>query len=78
MTEQLKEAEEILKSYQKRFSIPTDRDIAIEIVSRFLANPHSHQKANYEKEKKAFANGAIWMREKIEPLLAKYSETPGE
>ena len=46
-------------------NIITDRDIAFEIVSRFLGNPHPKQKANYEREKKAFAGGAIWMRQEL-------------
>ena len=51
--------------------LPTDYDIAIEIVARFLANPHPKQRANYEREKKAFANGAIYMREAAQRLAAQ-------
>ena len=46
-------------------SLPTNEDITIEIVTRFLYNPHPNQRKNYNKEKIAFADGAKWMREKI-------------
>ncbi|MCK9281578.1 MAG: hypothetical protein M0P71_13210 [Melioribacteraceae bacterium] len=73
-----KSVNEYLKSHQQQPTIkgaeeilPTDYDIAIEIVARFLANPHPKQRANYEREKKAFANGAIYMREAAQRLAAQ-------
>jgi len=63
---------------QKMTTLPTDRDIALEIVTRFLRNPHPQQKANYEREKKAFADGAIWIREKSQYLQASLTESEAE
>lgn len=47
-------------------SLPTNKDIAIQIIATFLHNPHPNQRKNYDREKKAFAEGAKWMRGEIE------------
>ncbi len=45
--------------------VPSDEEIACEIIARFLSNPHANQRANYQREKRAFANSAMWMRDEI-------------
>ena len=59
-------------------TLPTDKDIAIEIVARFMANPHPNQRANYEREKKAFANGAIYMRELAQRFATLHAQRIAE
>ena len=51
--------------------ILSDRDIAIEIIARFLLNPHPNQRKNYDREKKAFAKGAQWVRDE---KMQKYAD----
>ena len=54
----------LLEAYAAQQSkMPTDRDLAIEVAARFLSNPHPKQRANYDREKKQFINGAKWVIE---------------
>lgn len=41
----------------------SNENITIEIVARFLLNPHPNQRKNYDREKIAFANGAKFARD---------------
>lgn len=48
-------------------SLPSDEELAAEVVVKFLSrNPHPKSKIYLEWEKKAFINGAKWMQEEIE------------
>jgi hypothetical protein len=49
-----------------RFLLPDDKELATEVVVRFITrNPHPKSKIYLEYEKKAFINGAKWMQEEI-------------
>ena len=56
--------QEYAEQYHKAM-MPSDMEIATEIVARFLHNPHPNQKANYQREKKAFADGAVFAKNYI-------------
>ncbi len=56
-----------IKWYLKpcEIDMPSDEEIACEIIAEFLATPHPNQRNNYNREKKAFARGAKWAIEEI-------------
>ena len=52
----VEEQTELLEQYHNE-RLPSDMEIATEIVARFLHNPHPNQRDKYNREKKAFADG---------------------
>ena len=58
---------EALNKAHVMLSLPSDEDLAAEVVVHFISrNPHPKSKIYLEWEKKAFIAGAKWMQEEIE------------